>query len=105
VVKLDPGRRSLFLDNGEEMAFDRLLIATGSQAARPPIPGMDLDGVENCWTLADARRIAATARQGSEVVLMGAGFIGCIVLEALVARGVRLTIIEMEERMVPRMMD
>jgi NAD(P)H-nitrite reductase large subunit len=105
VVRLDPGGRRVFLDDGGEVAFDRLLIATGSHAVRPPIPGMDLDGVENCWTLADARRIAAAARPGSDVVLMGAGFIGCIVLEALVARDVRLTIIEMEERMVPRMMD
>jgi NAD(P)H-nitrite reductase large subunit len=105
VVRIDPGRRRVVLDDGSDMGFDRLLIATGSQAVRPPIPGMDIDGVENCWTLADARRIAAAARPGSSVVLMGAGFIGCIVLEALVARGVELTIIEMEERMLPRMMD
>ena len=105
VVKLDPGQRRIFLDDGSDMVFDRLLIATGSKPVRPPIPGMDIEGVENCWTLADARRIAAAARPGSRVVLMGAGFIGCIVLEALVARGVELTIIEMEERMLPRMMD
>jgi NAD(P)H-nitrite reductase large subunit len=105
VVKLDPAQRRVFLEDGSDVSFDRLLIATGSKATRPPIPGMDLEGVENCWTLADARRIAAAARPGSSVVLMGAGFIGCIVLEALVARDVDLTIIEMEERMVPRMMD
>jgi NAD(P)H-nitrite reductase large subunit len=105
VVKIDPDQRRIFLDYGSDTVFDRLLIATGSQAVRPPIPGMDLDGVENCWTLADARRIAAAARPGSTIVLMGAGFIGCIVLEALVARGVELTVIEMEERMLPRMMD
>ena len=105
MVKLDARQRRIFLDDGSDMRFDRLLIATGSKATRPPIPGMDMDGVENCWTLADARRIAAAARPGSAVVLMGAGFIGCIVLEALVARDVDLTIIEMEERMVPRMMD
>ncbi|MFW6077809.1 MAG: NAD(P)/FAD-dependent oxidoreductase [Hyphomicrobiales bacterium] len=105
VVKLDPGQRRVVLDDGSDMTFDRLLIATGSTPVRPPIPGMDLEGVETCWTLADARRIAAAARPGSDIVLMGAGFIGCIVLEALVARAVNLTIIEMEERMVPRMMD
>jgi NAD(P)H-nitrite reductase large subunit len=105
VIKVDPAQRRIFLDDGSDMIFDRLLIATGSKATRPPIPGMDIEGVENCWTLADARRIAAAARPGSAVVLMGAGFIGCIVLEALVARGVRLTIIEMEDRMLPRMMD
>ena len=105
VTSVDPGARTLHLNDGGEMAFDRLLIATGSNAARPPVPGMDLPGVENCWTLEDGRNIAAATRKGSRVVLMGAGFIGCIVLEAMVARGVDLTIVEMEDRMLPRMMD
>lgn len=105
VAKVDPDRGWVLLDDGRDVRFDRLLIATGSTAVRPPVPGMDLNGVENCWTLADARRIASTAAAGSDVVLLGAGFIGCIVLEALIARGVRLTLIEMEDRMLPRMMD
>jgi NADPH-dependent 2,4-dienoyl-CoA reductase/sulfur reductase-like enzyme len=66
---------------------------------------MDLPGVLSCWTLEDGRNIAARAKKGSNVVLMGAGFIGCIILEALASRGVNLTVIEMEDRMVPRMMD
>jgi NAD(P)H-nitrite reductase large subunit len=93
------------LAGGEHLDYDRLLIASGSHAVRPPITGMDLPGVENCWTLSDARRVAEGAREGSRVVLMGAGFIGCIVLEALAKRGVGLTVIEMGERMLPRMMD
>ncbi len=93
------------LQGGGRLHYDRLLIATGSQAARPPIPGMDVAGVENCWTMGDARRIAEAATAGSRVVLMGAGFIGCIVLEALAARGVELTVVETEDRMLPRMMD
>ncbi len=93
------------LDGGSHLDFDRLLIASGSHAVRPPIAGMDLPGVENCWTLTDARRVAEGATKGSRVVLMGAGFIGCIVLEALAKRGVELTVIEMGERMLPRMMD
>ncbi len=95
----------LTLESGETLTYDRLLIATGARATRPPIPGMDLDGIESCWTLDDSRRIAAAAEAGSKVVLMGAGFIGCIVLEALAKRGVELTVVEMEARMLPRMMD
>ena len=38
------------LDGGEHLDYDRLLIASGSHAVRPPITGMDLPGVENCWT-------------------------------------------------------
>jgi NAD(P)H-nitrite reductase large subunit len=65
---------------------------------------MDLPGVHPCWTLEDARAIAARATKGSRVVQMGAGFIGCIILEALAARGVELVVVEMGDRMVPRMM-
>jgi len=93
------------LEGGDHVDYDRLLIASGSHAVRPPIEGMDLPGVENCWTLGDARRVAAGARKGARVVLMGAGFIGCIVLEALAERGVELTVVEMGDRMLPRMMD
>ena len=93
------------LESGGHLDYDRLLIASGSHAVRPPITGMDLPNIENCWTLGDARRVAAGARKDARVVLMGAGFIGCIVLEALAKRGVALTVIEMGERMLPRMMD
>jgi NADPH-dependent 2,4-dienoyl-CoA reductase/sulfur reductase-like enzyme len=105
VTRVHPGNNRVELDGGEHVDYDRLLIASGSHAVRPPITGMDLPGVENCWTLGDARRVAEGARKGSRVVLMGAGFIGCIVLEALAKRDVELSVIEMGERMLPRMMD
>ncbi len=105
VTSVDAGGHTLGLADGTSLAYRRLLIATGSHTVRPPIAGIDLPGIENCWTLADARRIAEQVGQGNRVVLMGAGFIGCIVLEALMARKVALTVVEMEDRMVPRMMD
>lgn len=104
-ASIAPDKGSVALEDGGSIPYDRLLIATGSRPARPPVPGMDLPGVESCWTLEDARRIAAGTKSGSKVVLMGAGFIGCIVLEAMAARGVELTVVEMEDRMLPRMMD
>ena len=105
VKSVDTGNRLVIASNGAEIAYDRLLIATGAHPIKPPIQGMDSEGIENCWTLADARRILAGAKPGSRVVLMGAGFIGCIVLEALAARGVELVVVEMADRMLPRMMD
>ena len=105
VTRVEPDARNLTLQNGSTLAYDRLLICTGSTPIRPPIPGMDLDGVHNCWTLEDARRIAQSAKPGAKVILIGAGFIGCIILEALAGRGVDLTVVEMGDRMVPRMMD
>jgi NADPH-dependent 2,4-dienoyl-CoA reductase/sulfur reductase-like enzyme len=102
--KLDVTTRTLTLSNGESLRYDRLLIATGSHPVRPPIPGIDSPNVHSCWNMADARQIAAKAAPGARVVQLGAGFIGCIILQALAERGVRLTVVEMGDRMVPRMM-
>ncbi|CAD5374771.1 Pyridine nucleotide-disulfide oxidoreductase [Rubrivivax sp. A210] len=103
-VKLDSAARTVTLDDGSTLAFDRLLIATGSSTVKPPIPGADGPGVHPCWTLEDARAIMKLARPGAQVLQMGAGFIGCIIMEALAARGVKLSVVEMGDRMVPRMM-
>ena len=105
VAKVDTSARQVEYHDGGRQGFDRLLIATGAHPVRPPIDGLDLPAVHSCWTLADARRIGALARPGAHVVLMGAGFVGTIVLEALARRGVVLTVVEMGDRMVPRMMD
>ena len=91
------------MENGDTLPWDRLLLATGSRAVRPPIPGLDLPGVESCWTLADVRNIMQ--RGSKRTVLIGAGFIGSIILEALARRGDDITVIELGDRMVPRMMD
>jgi NADPH-dependent 2,4-dienoyl-CoA reductase/sulfur reductase-like enzyme len=104
VTQVDVGKRSLSLDDGSALPFDTLLIATGSSPSSPPMPGIDKPGVRACWTLDDARAIAQRATKGARVLQMGAGFIGCIIMEALAARGVQLTVVEMGDRMVPRMM-
>lgn len=101
---VDTVGRSVRLADGSNLPFDRLLIATGSVPIRAPIPGIDLPGVSACWTLADARQIIAHLKPGARVLQMGAGFIGCIILEAIAARGVQLSVVEMGDRMVPRMM-
>jgi len=103
-TQVDAKGKSVTLDKGQTLPFDNLLIATGSHPVRPPIPGLDLPGVHTCWTLEDARAIAARAKPGARVLQMGAGFIGCIIMEALKLRGVELSVFEMGDRMVPRMM-
>ena len=101
---LDSAKRTIELSDGNTIGFDTLLIATGSSPATPPIPGINGPGVHSCWTLADARAIANLAKPGAKVLQMGAGFIGCIIMEALQQRGVELSVVEMGDRMVPRMM-
>lgn len=100
---IDLKAKKIELD-GQSITFDKLLLATGSVPVQPPIPGIDLPGVHSCWTLEDARAIAKLAKPGSRVLQMGAGFIGCIILEALASQKVELTVVEMGDRMVPRMM-
>ena len=104
VKSVQAERKTLTLEDGSVHAFDRLLIATGSLPVRFPIQGFDGANVHPCWTLEDARQIMALAKPGAQVVQMGAGFIGCIIMEALATRGVSLTVVEMGDRMVPRMM-
>ena len=104
-VSVDPSAGTVALASGETMLYDKLLVASGATPVKPPVPGLDLPGVHHCWTLEDIRNIAGRASKDADVVLMGAGFIGCIILESLVERGVNLTVLEAEDRMVPRMMN
>ena len=104
VAKVDPKAKQIEFASGERLPYDKLLIATGSRPIMPPVPGIDLPNVHTCWTIEDARAIATKAKPGSRVLQLGAGFIGCIIMEALAARGVALTVVEMGDRMVPRMM-
>lgn len=102
---VDVKKKEVRLASGASRPYDKLLVATGSRPLTPPIKGIDLPGVTGCWTLEDARMIMKTIQPGADVVLIGAGFIGCIILEALVSAGAKLTVIEMGDRMVPRMLD
>jgi NAD(P)H-nitrite reductase large subunit len=97
--------RVVALSDGRALPYDRLLVATGSRPSREQIPGIELPGVRTCWTLRDAREILASVRPGTRIVQMGAGFVGCIIIEGLLARGVDLTILVRSGYMVRRMMN
>ncbi len=105
VTRMDLAAQAAVLEDGTKLEYDRVLVATGSHPIIPNISGAELAGVHACWTLADARRIAERAVPGAKTVLIGAGFIGSIILEALAMRGTKLTVLELGDRMVPRMMN
>lgn len=105
VAGIDPTQKTLWTTAIEPIKYDKLLLATGASPIIPRIEGHDLPNVHTCWTLADARQIAKVVGPGQPVVLVGAGFIGCIVLEALHQVGCKLTVVEIAPRMVARMMD
>ncbi len=104
-ASVDAAQRTVTLEDGRVLAYDRLLVATGATPTRQRVPGIDLPGVHTCWTLEDVRAITAAVRPGTRIVQMGAGFVGCIILEGLVSLGVELTVLVRSGRMVSRMMN
>jgi len=81
------------LDDDSHLNYDRLLVATGSSPSLPPIPGTDLPGAVTCWTLEDARQIAAKLVPGARVVMLGAGFVAGVCMKSLVNSGVQLSVV------------
>jgi NAD(P)H-nitrite reductase large subunit len=106
VARVDGKGRAAHLDNGNVIGFDTLLIATGSSPVHPPIPGADGKHVHNLWTLADAVAVMESAKpKRPSAVLVGAGFIGLIILNALHKLGWKLAVVELEGQILPRMLD
>ncbi|UGA39028.1 FAD-dependent oxidoreductase [Chromobacterium haemolyticum] len=98
------------LTDGEafDVAYDKLMIATGASEIRPPLPGLDLHGVHTLRVMEDglALRAAAAARdEVREVVIIGAGFIGLELAEAMVRLGKRVRLIQLAERVMPDAFD
>lgn len=100
VVRLDvPGRRVLArdLDAGEEYwtSYDKLVIATGARPVRPPLPGIDAPGVHGVQTLDDGQALLDTlaGTSGRRAVVIGAGYIGVEMAEALIKRGYEVTVV------------
>lgn len=81
--RIDAMHRIVHLNDGRRVAFDRLLIATGARNRRPPMPGIDLQGVHQLRTVRDATRLRAEIQPGRKAVVVGMGFIGCEVAASL----------------------
>lgn len=97
VDRVDPGERAVVLEDGERLAYDGLLVATGVRNRRLGVPGEDLEGVLDLRTLADADRLRAAARSASRAVVVGAGFIGCEVAASFRRMGLEVTVVELFE--------
>jgi len=102
---LDATANRLTLDDGTALEYDDLLIATGSSAVKAPVSGADSPGVHSFWTLPQARGVVVQIREGSHVVMVGAGFIAFTILNAILALKARLTVVEIAPQILPRMID
>ena len=94
VTRVDAEKRTLALRDGERLAFDQLLIATGGKNKRFPIPGIDLPGVYDLRTVADADRIREAMARGGRAVVVGMGFIGAEVAAAMRQSGLEVVAVE-----------
>lgn len=89
-----------------QVAYDRLLVAAGARAVMPPIPGLaDTPGVFALKTLADADGIVARLPGARRAVVIGSGFIGLEAAQALVRRGLTVTVVEALGQVLPQMLD
>ena len=94
VTALDPDGKTATLSNGETVAFDACLIATGGTPRRLPVPGADLDGVHVLRSWADAESVTADLADGARVVVVGGSFIGMESASSLTARGHAVTVVD-----------
>ncbi|MYX07523.1 FAD-dependent oxidoreductase [Streptomyces sp. SID8375] len=103
-LDLDRGRvRTRELDNGGRESwtgFDKLVLATGARPLRPDLPGIDAPGVHGVQTLDDGQALLDTldASSGRRAVVVGAGYIGVEMAEALIRRGYEVTVLERSDQ-------
>jgi 3-phenylpropionate/trans-cinnamate dioxygenase ferredoxin reductase subunit len=93
-TRVEPADRTVQLDTGRRLRYDKLLISTGVRNRRTPIPGLDLPGVFDLRSVADADALRARIRAGKKAVVIGMGFIGCEVAASLRQMGVDVVSIE-----------
>ncbi|NPA90336.1 MAG: CoA-disulfide reductase [Chloroflexi bacterium] len=95
------------LETGEEFTdqWDKLILTTGGVAAKPPIPGLDLDGIFTLRTPEDALAVRSWLEEvkPQRGVIVGAGYIGLEMAEALAAHGIQVTVVEMLPQVMPNM--
>ncbi|WP_022721385.1 FAD-dependent oxidoreductase [Rhodopseudomonas sp. B29] len=103
-VSIDAGQRIVALSNGETLAYDELLIATGGRARALPIPGADLPGVLSLRTYEDSLALGEALRRAKTVAIVGGGFIGMELASAAVELGCSAVVLEREPGLMSRVM-
>lgn len=104
-ARLDLGRRTIELDSGDEIWWQKLLLATGGLPITPPVEGVEKRGVFSFTTLDDAKAVDQYLSGTTRAVVIGGGLIGVSVTEALVKRGIEVIIVEMKERILNTILD
>lgn len=105
VVAIDRAAKTVATKAGRVEAYDRLLIATGSDPFIIPVPGKDLDGVVTFRDLDDVDKMLAAAEQGGSAVVIGGGLLGLEAAHGLALRGMEVTVIHLMSTLMERQLD
>ena len=106
VIKIDPSKKTVTIENGNEISYDRLMVATGSKPFVPPMEG--LDKVEKKFTFMtfdSAKAVKEAVFEGAKVLIIGAGLIGLKATEALEHYGADMTVVDLADRILPSILD
>jgi NAD(P)H-nitrite reductase large subunit len=106
-TSLNLTEHTVTLDSGDKIAFEKLLLATGGKPFVPKMEGSDKEGVYTFTNFSDAERLAQriTATNAKSAIVIGAGLIGISITEALTKRGLKVTMVELQEKILSLLLD
>ena len=102
---IDPVRHTVSLADGKIVSYSKLVVATGSNALRLPLPGGELAGVHTFRDKSDITRLARLSEERKRVVVLGGGLLGLEAAYGLVKRGASVTLIHLVDRLMERQLD
>jgi len=105
VLSVDDAESVLKLGKHGDLFYDTLLIASGSKALWPPIKGICQPGIYHLWTINDLNRLQIEFSEKKEVVIIGSGFVSLQAAWAACSRGLKVTLIEIADRLMPLVLD
>lgn len=105
VMKIDTSNRTVVLDNGLSVQYDKLMVATGSKPFVPPMNGLDKVHYHTFMSYDSVKAIRSEIKNGMKVLIIGAGLIGLKAAEALSTYNVQTTVVDMADRILPSILD
>ncbi len=104
-ASIDIKAKAVILENGAVVPYSKLLVATGGKPFKPPVDGLEKKNVFGFIKMDDAKKISEAVVPGSKAIVIGASFSGLKAVEALIHRGADVTVIDIMDRIMPRIFD